>query len=104
MPEVEPKEHTDVDGGASESSDGDVIDGVIPSAGHEEADVDETQQPCVAWGTSAVHDPIGHAFDSLNPTFSRVLLLLVRLTLPTADEQCTKYVQHLASNLSLGTI
>ena len=55
-------------------------------------------------GASAVKNFVGHGFDRLVTMFSKILMLLMWLTLPGRNEASTQDVENLATDLNLGTI
>jgi hypothetical protein len=84
----ESKECADVDGGTVEELEGNTV--VERRSGHvveNEADVLSSKEPCVFWGTGAVENGIGDAFDVLPTSFREVLVLHVGLALPVGDRE-----------------
>ena len=61
-------------------------------------------QPQRGGAAGVVHDAVGHAFHILALTLGRVLVLMVRLTLPGRDDQAPKNVFDLVADLNLGAV
>ncbi len=55
-------------------------------------------------GTSTVKDGVGSGLDSLKMLFSWILVLLMGLTLPAANKNCTKNVLDLFADFNLSMI
>jgi hypothetical protein len=47
--------------------------------------IHETKKPSVCWSPRGVKDGVAQSFDVLVLAFGRVLMLLMRLTLPSGD-------------------
>jgi hypothetical protein len=89
----EAEERADVDGGTVKELERDTV--VERRSGHvveDEADVLSSKEPCVFWGTGAVENGIGDAFDVLPTAFGEVLVLHVGLALPVGDGEGTEDV------------
>ena len=87
LPEVKTEQRTDVIGDTSEGNDGDLADGGIIHVVQEQANVEEGKEPGVRRCIDTVHEAVDCILHSLPATLSRVLLLLVRFTLPRGDEE-----------------
>jgi hypothetical protein len=61
----------------------DIINCFTPCVVEQEAHIHETKKPSVRWSPKAVKDGVAQSFDVLVLTFSRVLMLLMWLTLPS---------------------
>ena len=51
------------------------------------SDILETKIPHVRWGIGGVHGAVDGAFDILPATFSMILVLVMRFTLPIRDDE-----------------
>ena len=55
-------------------------------------------------GASSIHNGVGNTLDVLVAALCRVLLLLVRFTLPLPNHQMSQDVFDLVASLRLGTV
>ena len=84
--EVEAEEGTAVDGGTSEASHWDPIDGGIEGVVQEVADIQEAEEPGVGWSASSVKDDVDSLLQLLDASFHGVLELFVGLTEPSPNQ------------------
>jgi hypothetical protein len=63
----------------------DIINCFTACVVEQEAHIHETKKPSVRWSPRVVKDRVAQSFDVLVLAFSRVLMLLMRLTLPSRD-------------------
>jgi hypothetical protein len=71
---------------------------------HQETYILSTEQPCLCWGSSTIHDSVDTALERLDVTFSIVLMLLVRFTLPVLYEQCAEKILNALADFNLSTV
>jgi hypothetical protein len=69
-----------------------------------ETDVQEAQQPEGHGRTCSVKNSVGNRLKRLIPTLTRILVLLVWLTLPIRDIKGTENILDLVADLNLCTI
>jgi hypothetical protein len=62
-----------------------IINRFTPCVVEQEAHIHETKKPSVCRSPRAVKDGVAQLFDVLVLAFGRVLMLLMRLTLPSGD-------------------
>jgi hypothetical protein len=70
----------------------------------QETHIHEAQQPKVGGGTGPIKNDVGNRLQHLIPALTRVLVLLVWLTLPIGDAEGTENILYLVANLNLGAI
>jgi hypothetical protein len=63
----------------------DIINRFTPCVVEQEAHIHETKKPSVRRSSRAIKDGVAQSFDVLVLVFGRVLMLLMRLTLPSRD-------------------
>ncbi len=81
--------------------EGNSVDGSAESMVQEETYIKKAQQPSTGRCTRMVKDSVCSSFDCLKMAFSWVLVLLVWLTLPIANEEGTEDVLDFLTNLHL---
>jgi len=85
-------------------SERDTIEGCIIGVVKEVAHIHEAKKPGMGRCTGTVHDAVGGGLDSLVATFCRVLLLLVRFTLPVTNDQSAQNVENFVADLHLSAV
>jgi hypothetical protein len=70
----------------------------------QETQVHEAQQPKVSGGTGPVKNSVNNRLKHLIPPLTRVLMLLVQLTLPIGDAKGAENIFDLVADLNLGAI
>ena len=64
----------------------------------------QAEEPCM-WGCSdTIHDGVHQILELLDPAFSKVLMLIIRLALPVIDAVSVQDFLDLVTNLHLGTV
>jgi hypothetical protein len=58
----------------------------------------------MCWSTCAVKNSVSRILYGLVPPFSRVLVMLVRFTLPTIDTECMKDIFYFITNNGLNSV
>jgi hypothetical protein len=62
-----------------------IINHFTPCVVEQETNIHETKKPSVSWSPRAVKDGVAQSFDVMVLAFSRVLMLLMWLTLPSGN-------------------
>jgi hypothetical protein len=57
---------------------------------HQETNIQHRQKPSVGWCTRKVHNTIGGGLDGCIPIFSKILIRMVRFTVPRTDDKSMK--------------
>ena len=70
----------------------------------QEADIGQAKEPGVRRSTSTVHNAVCSILDGLKATFRRILLLLMRFTLPITNAEGAEDVKNLLTDFDLRTI
>ena len=64
----------------------------------------QAEKPSMGWGSDLVHYGIDRCLELLDPTFSKILMLVMRFTLPVIDAICTQDFLDLVAYLHLGAV
>ena len=104
FPPGESKQRADVGSRTSGNRDGNRTDGAVICVIQEETHIRHRKQPSAGERSRTVQESISHPLDVLNTPFTRILVLLVRFTLPARNTQCTQYIQNPFTDFGLGAI
>ena len=104
LPKIEHEQHADVRGRSKNKRQGNRVDRRVPTMVQQETHVGQAKEPGEGGGTKAVHDGVGHGLDGIDASLSRVLVLMVGLTLPGRDEQGAKDILDSLTDFDLGTV
>ncbi len=85
LPKMEPEKGTYIRRRPSKDSHRHSLNGLIIGVIENIGSVAQTEQPGIGWNTSPIHYLVGSVLKNLPTTFSRVLVLHARFTLPTWD-------------------
>ena len=105
FPEVVRGDHANIRGLAGKNFNGSTpIEGLHSSAVHDKTDVEEDQQPSVAWNVEDIHDPLDVVLDILVTTFGIVLPLHLWFTRPVVNRHVLQDSSCFLANLRLRII
>ena len=70
----------------------------------EEGDILQAEKPCMWRCSNTVHDGVDQGLQLLDPVFSKVLMLIMRLALPITDAVRVQDFLDLVADLHLGAV